>query len=291
MRVEVLGVAQDGGVPHLGCACPRCEAARADPQRRRYAASLLVRGGGHGPGDGSPPAAGERVLVDATPDVRWQVATLPDRVVLTHAHVGHVGGLPLFGREGGGARDLPVHCTPGLADVLRTSEPFRSLVERGHVVLRHFGDGDRISVGNGTRHGDRPADGDACGHLVARAVEHRDELGTGTLSLRVEGPERSLYYVPDVDRLTAPVREAVRDADVALVDATFWSPDEVAGFGTVPHPTGRGLVDAFADVETEVHLTHLNHTNPLWDEDSEERERVREAGLGVVERGRTFGLG
>ena len=41
-RVRVLGTVQDGGLPHPACDCPRCEAARRDPARRRYVASLAV---------------------------------------------------------------------------------------------------------------------------------------------------------------------------------------------------------------------------------------------------------
>lgn len=172
-----------------------------------------------------------------------------------------------------GADGLPVHCTPALADVLRSNEPSRSLVERGHVGLHDFEDGDSVVVGDS--------------YLAARAVEHRDELGVGTLSLRVEGPARALSYVPDVDRLTEGVRETVRAADVALVDGTFWPPDEVAGYDTVPHPTGREIVDVFDGVDTDV---YLNHINPLWDADSAERDRLREASLSVAERGQVFEL-
>ena len=44
-EVVVLGVAQDGGVPHAGCLCPNCRAARSDPGRRHLPVSLgLVSG-------------------------------------------------------------------------------------------------------------------------------------------------------------------------------------------------------------------------------------------------------
>src|SRR6185436_8149491 len=36
----VLGIAQDGGVPHIGCRQEACEAARRDPARRQRVASL-----------------------------------------------------------------------------------------------------------------------------------------------------------------------------------------------------------------------------------------------------------
>src|SRR5260370_42088705 len=54
VRAVVLGIAQDGGVPHIGCRQERCEGARRDPSRHERVASLgLVD-------------ADRRVLIDAT---------------------------------------------------------------------------------------------------------------------------------------------------------------------------------------------------------------------------------
>ncbi|MDX1388662.1 MAG: MBL fold metallo-hydrolase, partial [Acidobacteriota bacterium] len=101
-HVVVLGSAQDGGVPHAGCGCSRCMAARDDPARRRYVASLAI----------CLPATSEVFLIDATPDVGVQLEMLrefrqsPDAAVdrkpvdgvfLTHAHIGHYIGLAFFG--------------------------------------------------------------------------------------------------------------------------------------------------------------------------------------------------
>src|ERR1700682_1315469 len=82
----VLGVAQDGGVPHAGCHQPLCVEARKDPTKRRLVASLGLL----------DPAAGKRFLIDATPDFALQMERLgglPDAILLTHAHIGHYLGL------------------------------------------------------------------------------------------------------------------------------------------------------------------------------------------------------
>jgi len=45
VRAVVLGIAQDGGVPHIGCRQERCEGARRDPSRRdmrRWQPALAV---------------------------------------------------------------------------------------------------------------------------------------------------------------------------------------------------------------------------------------------------------
>jgi hypothetical protein len=70
MRAVVLGIAQDGGVPHIGCRQERCVLARRDPSRRERVACLgLV-----------DEQAGRRFLIDATPDLPSQLESLhPDR--------------------------------------------------------------------------------------------------------------------------------------------------------------------------------------------------------------------
>ncbi|MEM8931580.1 MAG: pyrroloquinoline quinone biosynthesis protein PqqB, partial [Acidobacteriota bacterium] len=97
----VLGIAQDGGVPQAG-------SPRPDGLRRLVTCLAAV-----------DPSNGDRVLFEATPDLREQLDTL-DRlapverpapglagVFLTHAHIGHYVGLMFFGHESIGARDVP----------------------------------------------------------------------------------------------------------------------------------------------------------------------------------------
>jgi pyrroloquinoline quinone biosynthesis protein B len=42
VEVLLLGAAQDGGVPHIGCNCSNCKAAKDDPDRRRQLAVSLA---------------------------------------------------------------------------------------------------------------------------------------------------------------------------------------------------------------------------------------------------------
>ena len=113
----VLGVAQDGGLPHIGCVQAACVEARRDPERRQRVAALgLV-----------DDAAGQRFLIDATPDLPSQLESLNggqrsrapadrrkpvDGILLTHAHVGHYTGLMYLGREALGAQGVPVFGQP-----------------------------------------------------------------------------------------------------------------------------------------------------------------------------------
>lgn len=259
MHARILGVAQDGGVPHLGCDCSRCAAAREDPSLVRYPASLLLDTGQR------------RVLVDATPDIRHHV-TRVDAVVLTHAHYGHLSGLLAFGRECVDADALPVYCTPELAAVLRENDPFARLVADGNVVLRPFDHGG-VTL-NGLS-------------VEPVPVPHRDELGTGTRAFRIEG-ERRLFYAPDLDHWTDPTVDEVAAADTALVDGTFFSDDELPRQEDVPHPR---IEDSLTRLPAgDVRFLHCNHTNPVLDADSSERATVEDAGFTVAERGTALPL-
>ena len=132
----LLGMAQDGGVPQAGCHCTHCQAARADPAQRQWAACLgLV-----------DRASRQSWLIDATPDFRQQLDTLqvfsgppgqtpsassgcgPDcplaGIALTHAHAGHYVGLIHLGREAWGTHGLPVHASARMATFLRENAPW-----------------------------------------------------------------------------------------------------------------------------------------------------------------------
>src|SRR5713101_4451321 len=103
VQAVVLGIAQDGGVPHLGCRQKLCVEARRDPSKRRSVASLGL----------IDSASGKRFLIDATPDFESQVSHLgglPDGILLTHAHVGHYLGLAQLGREVANTKAVPVYC-------------------------------------------------------------------------------------------------------------------------------------------------------------------------------------
>jgi pyrroloquinoline quinone biosynthesis protein B len=255
VRAVVLGIAQDGGVPHIGCRQDLCVSARRDPARRaRVAAVGLVDGA-------------DRFLIDATPDLPSQVESLwageapPDRrrplsgILLTHAHVGHYVGLVHLGREALGADRLPVYATPRMARFLRGNAPWSELVARGHVDLRELTPGREVALTPRL-------------HVTPVAVPHRDEL-SDTVGFVVRGPERRLLYVPDIDkweRWDRPLADAVRAADVALLDGTFLEAAEIPGRSQadIPHPlVGETAAQLAPELRARVRLIHLNHTNRL----------------------------
>jgi pyrroloquinoline quinone biosynthesis protein B len=275
VRVFVLGTTQDGGVPHPCCPCANCAAARSDPARKRRAACIAVVG-----------ETGRVLLLEATPDFKDQIDLLakaleggvacPDEIVVTHAHMGHYLGLAFLGKEAMHARGVPLLGTPSFHRFVQKNRPWSHLVERGEVELR--------TLAPGSPH---PFDGAI---LHAFLSPHRGE-DTDTIGIEVHGPKRRLVCVTDADVLPPEVIDRIKDADVALVDGTFYSPAELPhrDIMAVRHPFVRDSILRLEGARGDVYFTHLNHTNPLLDPKSPER-KVLPPRFHVAEEGQVFEL-
>jgi pyrroloquinoline quinone biosynthesis protein B len=265
----VLGIAQDGGVPHLGCEQERCHRARADPSQRLRVASLGV----------VDEVAGKRFLIDATPDFASQVESLggrPDGILLTHAHIGHYLGLAQLGREVLGAKRLPVYATPAMAAFLRASKPWSRLVERENIEIREVEPGKRVAL---------------TPRLSATAIKvpHRDE-DSDTVAWMLEGPAGSVLWLPDIDRWEKwdrSLEELASDPKRTLfLDGTFYFADEIPGrsIADIPHPLVPDTAARLGRPAAKVFFVHFNHTNRLlWDEEAQRALTGR--GFGIAREG------
>lgn len=255
MQITVLGSGQDGGLPQLGSDHPLDAAARRGLIPTRTGSSLLVEIGG------------ARILLDASPDLRNQWAArsgLPDVMVVTHGHMGHYAGLVHFGKEAAAPTGLPLLVTPSLAAYLGNHEPWRTLVTGGYLDPRPGFD-HRAET-----------------RIRLLPVPHRAEH-TDTVAVSVAG---EVLYLPDIDSWDAwpEATEVVAEHSVAFLDATFWSADEVPSrdLAEIPHPLVPDTLERFADMDTRIVLTHLNHTNPLCNPDSPETAEVTARGFEVA---------
>lgn len=281
----VLGIMQDGGLPHIGCRCQRCTAAFADPSKVEYAACLgLVDNRG---------ADTAVYLFDATPDIKYQLQLLaemlgshpqrpgrlhqPDGIFITHAHMGHISGLPQLGPEAMAVTQLPIYAPHHLGQLLLSTPLWAPLLENVRVVP--------LSAG-------QTLDLAADVQVTAVAVPHRDEWEAGTFAFRIQGPNRSLLYLPDIDAWEQwpEAEEVISGVDVALLDASFYSREELEGRASVAHPLVTDTLARFSGLSCELVMIHLNHTNPVLDMESEAHTAVWQAGAKVAATGQQFPL-
>jgi pyrroloquinoline quinone biosynthesis protein B len=275
-HVFVLGVAQDGGHPQPGCTRSCCAGADVVPH---LTTCVAIVDDGHG------------WILDAGPDFRQHLALL-DRagvelagILLTHGHIGHYTGLMYLGREAMDAASMPVWAAPRLAGYLRSNGPWEQLVGNGNIDLRTIDTTASIRLTERVK-------------VMAFAVPHRDEYSE-TVGFKISGPSASVLYVPDTDgwgEWDPPVEGHIAGSDIALLDATFFDGTELPNRNTkeIAHPL---VVDSLArfsplpdDERAKIRFTHLNHSNPLLDRNSDASIRVARAGMAVAAEGDVYEL-
>jgi pyrroloquinoline quinone biosynthesis protein B len=265
MKLEVLGNVQDAGVPHLSCDCTVCEEARAT-EKPMFVNSVLLK---ENDNDSSV-----RYLFGASPDIRLQIkGDYLDGVFVSDTHLGDITGLLWLGRASANYSGIPVYGTEDIDDFIMKNDPYRLLIDRDNIKLEEVEDGDEVE-------------------LQGASVEIREVIERGdyadSLSFMIKGEEKKVYYVTDLDKWTRDAVDAVEEADIAIVDGCFYSDDEIDRYEEVPHPTVQDTLEQFSDSDTEIYFTNMNHTNPILQEDSDERNELEENGFKVVQRGMEF---
>ena len=287
--VKVLGTAQDGGIPHVGCSCSNCARARLDPRRARLIASLAI----------ADPGLKRFFLIDATPDIRSQLDLAlqmfgseppPLReslagVLLTHAHIGHYTGLMFFGYESMSADRLAVYASSRMARFLKENGPWSQLVRLGNIELRPLVPEESLSLTETVS-------------ITPFLVPHRDEY-SDTLGLKISGPAKTLLYIPDIQSWESwdrSITVELGETDFALLDGTFFGPEELPGrdLAAIGHPPIRDSLKIFAKLGNErkagIFFTHLNHSNLALDPDGESRSEMERAGFRLASEGQVFVL-
>ncbi len=279
-RALVLGVAQDAGHPQAACRRPCCERAHRDPSLGHMPCAL-----------GLVSENGQRWLIDATPALPAQLARLAaatpvrpdaglDGVLLTHAHMGHYTGLVHLGQEAAHLRGVPVWVMPRMRAFLEGSAPWEQLVRHGNITLHDLTADEPVTLAPDLT-------------VTPILVPHRDEYSE-TVAFRVEGQERSALWLPDIDSWDAwdrELEEVISSVDIAWVDGSFFSAEELPGrdLTKIRHPriadTLERLSPLPAQLRGRVRFVHLNHTNPVLDRASAEHQRVVRAGSHVAVEG------
>ena len=252
-QLMLVGVAQDAGLPQVGCTCANCSAVLAGKLSPESAVSMAI----------IDPSEKRYWLVDATPDIRGQMALVAQHfpqaqlsgILLTHAHMGHYTGLMFLGRESSNTQSMPVWASEQLCAFIRDHAPWQQLVTLGNIELQPITPETQTALADGLS-------------FVGTHVPHRGEY-SDTLAFSFKGQHNRVFYCPDIDRWSdweQDIRDVVEAHDVSFLDATFYDVNELPGrdLSTIPHPLVTDTVARLAHCKNEVVLIHLNHSNALY---------------------------
>jgi pyrroloquinoline quinone biosynthesis protein B len=280
--VTVLGIAQDGGYPQAGCTAEHCLRHWRGEEAKQHVVSLGL----------TDQASEQNWLFEATPDFIAQLQQLQQAsgstnlsgIFLTHAHMGHYAGLLQLGREAMGAQGMPVYVMPKMKQFLENNAPWSQLVSLGNIKLILMEADQPIQLTSNLR-------------VTPLKVPHRDEFSE-TVGFRIETTEKSLLFIPDIDKWplwNRDIRAEVARVDVALLDATFYQEGELPNrnMSEIPHPFVAETISLFSSLpaaeKRKIKFIHFNHTNPLILE-GPERGAVKNLGFEIASEGERIQL-
>ena len=280
--ITVLGIAQDAGFPQADCDKEHCRQYWNGTVDKRLVVSLGL----------TDAATGQNWIFEATPDFPEQLHTLKTEsgidnlsgIFLTHAHIGHYTGLMYLGRESMGASNIPVYAMPQMSGFLNANGPWSQLVSQQNIAV------NRLTADSTVKLTDHVS-------VTPFLVPHRDEFSE-TVGYRIESAVKKVLFMPDIDKWHVwdkNISEQIRAVDAALLDATFFSADELPGrdMAEIPHPYVEESLEQFSDLpaseKKKIIFIHFNHTNPLI-LDSPEREYVEKLGYRVASEGDMISL-
>ncbi len=271
--LKILGVVQDGGLPHLGSNKLCCK----NVEQQRFVTSLMLINNENN----------ESYLFDASPDINRQLNFMGDRikkdlkgVFLTHAHIGHYTGLMYFGREALNSKSINVYAMPRMKKFLEQNGPWNQLVSLQNISIIEINNNSKLLMDS---------------NIIIQPIEvpHRAEFSE-TVGYKIYGPNKTVLFIPDIDKWylwEKSIVEEIEKVDYALIDATFYDSKEVnyRDLSEIPHPfvvESMELFDSMEDKEkNKIYFIHLNHTNPLLDKESEQYKFVRVKGYNIAEQG------
>lgn len=281
--IIVLGVAQDGGYPHMGCTKECCNSAWENPYMRRNVVSLAL----------VDPVSRQWYLFEASPDIREQLQLfrqltsgeydyLPRTVFVSHAHIGHYTGLMQFGREVMNTNGLTVYAMPRMKHFLENNGPWDQLVRLENIILVEINDGSELTISE---------------EITVKyfSVPHRNEYSE-MAAYKIISPGRSYLFIPDIDKwdkMNKDIISLVESSDIAFLDGTFYSGNELPGrnMDEIPHPLIVETMDLFSreskGTRNKIHFIHFNHSNPvLYNKDI--REEILNRGFNIAGQGHDY---
>ena len=277
--IQVLGIVQDAGYPHIGCEKDCCE--QVSPGDYFVSCLALV-----------DKTNNKRYLFDATPDIHNQInllekftdANLIDGIFLTHAHIGHYTGLMYLGREGLGGKNIMVYALKRMARFLTKNGPWDQLVKLNNISIQTISNKEFVKLSENI-------------FVIPIKVPHRDEYSE-TVGYKIIGKSKKILFIPDIDKWDEwekSIIEEVKLVDYAFIDGTFYNGSELnRDMREIPHPSIEETLQLFSNQpaaeRNKIYFIHINHTNPILTNKNGIRDLVEGLGFNIAQRGLKFKL-
>jgi pyrroloquinoline quinone biosynthesis protein B len=275
--ILVLGIAQDGGYPQAGCTKECCQKVYNHTSESESVSSIAL----------IDPISNEKWIFDATPNFPEQLRFLEEKtsskqtfgIFLTHAHIGHYTGLMHLGREVIGATKIKVYAMPKMKDFLEKNGPWSQLISLKNIDIQPLKEDSIIILNERIK-------------IQPIRVPHRDEFSE-TVGYKIMVGQKNLLFIPDIDKWqkwNKNIVEIIKNVDYALLDGTFYKDGEInRPMSEVPHPfvveTMELLKNEPKSQKSKIHFIHLNHTNPILQPKSFQRNEVLRNGFKVAFKG------
>ena len=295
MKIRVLGSAAGGGFPQWNCNCHNCHRLRHKTMngKARTQSSIAV-------------STDEKnwLLFNTSPDIRTQLESFPaiqpkkgvrdtgiKAIMLIDSQIDHSTGMLML-REG---KPLEIYCSDMVKQDLSTGFPLFKMLEDYCTVNHHSVplDGSSFTIPEiddlrfythslkskappYSPHRHDRHDGDNIGVII-------EQISTG----------KKVYYSPGLGEIEPHVMDAMQTVDCLLVDGTFWTDDEMPQqgispkkareIGHLPQSGAGGMIEVLSRItKARKILIHINNTNPILDEDSDQRKTLAEEGIEVA---------
>ncbi len=303
MKIRVLGSAAGGGFPQWNCNCHNCHRLRHNQLngKARTQSSIAISTDNR-----------NWLLFNTSPDIRAQLEAFPAMqpqegvrdtgiraIMLIDSQIDHSTGMLIL-REG---KPLDVYCSEMAKQDLSTGFPIFKMLE-DYCTINHHDiplDGSSFTIPGiddiriyshslkskappYSPHRHDPHDGDNIGVIV-------EQISTG----------KKLYYAPGLGEIEPHVMDAMQTVDCLMVDGTFWTDDEMVAqgvshkhareIGHLPQSGPGGMREVLSGVDNARKvLIHINNTNPILDEDSEQYKTLVSEGIEVAYDGLEINL-
>ncbi|MFT4021274.1 MAG: pyrroloquinoline quinone biosynthesis protein PqqB [Acinetobacter sp.] len=299
MYIYVLGSAAGGGFPQWNCNCKNCAGVRLQDEtvqckyKPRTQSSIAISENGT-----------DWILCNASPDIRQQLfdfkAAQPARklrdtgitdVVLMDSQLDHTTGL-LTLREG---CPMNVHCTEMVYQDLTTGFPIFNMLKHWNGGLQYH-QIDPAQAFKITGYDDLEFLPLIIKSAAPPYSPHRHDPHDGdNIALIVKDLKKGtqLFYAPGLGKIDADIMQIMQNSDCVMIDGTLWTDDEMqqCGVGT---KTGREMGHLYIGGEggslsyldqlqiPRKILIHINNTNPILNETSEQYATLQTHGVEVA---------